>query len=159
MKLAHFGPICAAASLAWPTLPDAAPARTPYDVIHLEDDAVSAVDSSTVRWTGKTVRYEVVTIMRIPPGLDGVPDEIHHFKETDCKAGSTRLLNMTLRIGAGPLATPPWFEGAQDPTEIDPAERQRFCDRGRHLGTLFGIETLRKSLNARARWRATHPKN
>lgn len=159
MKLTQLGSICAAAVLASPNLCDAGPARTPYDVVHLDDDSVAAVDSSTVRWTGKTVRYEIVTIMRIPPELEGAPDEVHHFKETDCKAGSTRLLNMTLRIGAGPLARPPWFEGEQEPTEIDPAERQRFCDSGRHLGTLFGLETLRKSLEARARWRATRPNN
>lgn len=42
MKLTQLGSICAAAVLASPNLCDAGPARTPYDVIHLDDDSVAA---------------------------------------------------------------------------------------------------------------------
>lgn len=149
MKIMRLSPALAAAFLCSLTFSTCATAA-PYDVLHVDDDAVAAVDRATVRKQGLIVRYEVVTILRIPPELAGTPDEIHHWKETDCKARSTRILRMASRGSGGQLETPPWAEGEQDPTEIDPAEHRVFCEQGKYLATLLHVDGLRKSLGARA---------
>lgn len=118
----------------------------PFAVLYRGPDDVMAVDVASIQRDGAKVRYETVTILRVPAELEGTPDEVHHWKETDCAAGGTRLLRMAMRQAGGELETPPWAEGGQEPTEIDPAEQRLLCEQAPTEVTLDSVGALREAL-------------
>lgn len=123
----------------------------PYAVLYFDPDGIAAVDVASVRREGSLVRYETVSIQRPPAELAqaGVPDELHHWKETDCGEPRTRLVRMAMLTEKG-LETPSWAETEQEWTEVDPAEQRLLCVQAPADATFPTVKALRDALSAKA---------
>ncbi|MFC3077357.1 hypothetical protein ACFODL_04575 [Phenylobacterium terrae] len=120
----------------------------PFAVLYAEDDNIAAVDLATVETTGSLARYEVVTVQRAPAELAGLelPDEMRHWKETDCAGDRSRLVRMAIRTAGGALETPAWAQGEGEWTGIDPREQRLVCEKARARTRYANLDELRAAL-------------